>query len=142
MAEQILNGVKHRACMRLHRNAVLRSEHGEIKRRHDGGERGGRRLVSADLQAVGIGPDMIGVVDGPRGQPQHLARQRVQNVQACGFDWHGVLPASGVWRLFCLDVTATSPAENLKFWRHILIFWDILPTSLSRTMVYPNERPR
>ena len=36
--EQILDGVKHRARMRLHRDAVLRTQHREIKRRHDVGE--------------------------------------------------------------------------------------------------------
>ena len=38
--EQILNGMEHRACMRLHGHAVLRAQHREIKRRHDGRERG------------------------------------------------------------------------------------------------------
>ena len=38
-AEQILDGVEHRARMRLHRDAILRLEHAEIERRHDGRER-------------------------------------------------------------------------------------------------------
>ena len=91
--EQILDGVKHRARMRLHRDAVLRLQHREIQRRHDGGERGRRGLMAADLQAVGIGPDVVGVMDGPRRQPQHLARQRGQQFEACGFDRHGGAPA-------------------------------------------------
>src|ERR1700744_4015884 len=83
---------------------------------------------------------MIGVVDGPRRQPQHLAGQRVENVQTCGFDRHGAAPS--LRRLFWPDVTATMPAENLKFWRHTPIIWDILPTGIRITTVYPNEQPR
>ena len=63
--EQILDGVKHRARMRLHRDAVLRPQHREIQRRHDVGERSGRGLMAADLQPIGIGPDVIGVMDRP-----------------------------------------------------------------------------
>ncbi len=76
--EQILDGVKHRARMRLHRDPILRPQHREIQRRHDGGERRRRGLMAADLQTVDIGPDMIGVMDGPRRQPQHFACQRGQ----------------------------------------------------------------
>jgi hypothetical protein len=39
-----------------------------------------------------------------------------------------MLPAKGAWRRFWPNVTAAGLAENLKFWRHTLIFWDILPT--------------
>ena len=38
--------------MRLHRDAVLRAQHVEIERGHDGGERGARGLMAADLQTV------------------------------------------------------------------------------------------
>ncbi len=76
--EQVLDGVKHRARMRLHRDAVLRPQHREIQRRHDVGERGRGRLMAADLQPVGTGPDVVGVVDGPRRQPQHFTCQRGQ----------------------------------------------------------------
>ncbi|MGY4291164.1 hypothetical protein ACVWXO_010430 [Bradyrhizobium sp. LM2.7] len=44
-AEQILDGVEHRAGMRLHRDAILGPQHMKIQRRHDGGERSGRSLV-------------------------------------------------------------------------------------------------
>ena len=40
-AEQILNGVEIRPGMRLDRDAVLRPQRVEIKRGHDGRERGG-----------------------------------------------------------------------------------------------------
>ena len=76
--EQILDRVKHRARMRLHRDAVLRPQHREVQGRHDGGERGRRGLMAADLQPVGIGTDVVGVVNGPRRQPQHFARKRGQ----------------------------------------------------------------
>ncbi len=86
-AEQILDGVKDRAGMRLDRHAVLRTQRAEIQRGHDGGERGGRRLVAADFQSVGILAQMIGVVDGPARQPQHLAfssaRRMRELVGAC-----------------------------------------------------------
>ncbi len=78
MPEQILDGVKHRAGMRLHRDAVLRPQHGEIERRHDVGERRRGGLMAADLETVGIGPDMVGVMDGPRRQPQYFTCQRGQ----------------------------------------------------------------
>ena len=88
MPEQILDGMKHRARMRLDRDAVLRPQHREIQRRHDIGERGRGRLMAADLEAVDIGPDVIGVVDRPRRQPEHLAGQRGQQFQACRFNRH------------------------------------------------------
>jgi hypothetical protein len=92
MSEQILDGVKHRARMRLHRNAIFRPQHREIQRRHDGRERGRGRLMAADLQAIGTGPDVIGVVDGPRRQPEHLACQRGQQFKAWAFGRHGGTP--------------------------------------------------
>ncbi len=92
--EQILDGVKHRARMRLYRDAIFRPQHPEIQRRHDGGERGGGRLMAADLEAVGIGPDVIGVMDGPGRQPQDLARQRGQHFKACGLDRHDGTPGT------------------------------------------------
>ena len=72
-AEQILDGVKIRRGVRLDRDAVLRPQAVEIERRHDGGERGRRGLMAADLQAVAVLAQMVGVVDGPGRQPQHLA---------------------------------------------------------------------
>ena len=92
VAEQILDGMKYRAGMRLYRDAVLRPQYREIKRRHDGGERRRRGLMAANLQAVDIGPDVIGVMDGPGRQPQHFARQRGQHFKACGFGRHGGAP--------------------------------------------------
>jgi len=92
-AEQILDGMKVRTRMRLHGHAVLRLEHGEIERRHDGGERGGRRLVPADLEAVLARPQVVGVVDGPGGEPQHLLLERAQQRERVGR--RGALGGSG-----------------------------------------------
>jgi hypothetical protein len=72
-AEQVLNGMKIRRGVRLDRNAVGRPQAVEIKRGHDRGERGGGCLMPAHLQPVGIFAHMIGVMDGPTRQPQHLA---------------------------------------------------------------------
>ncbi len=94
-AEQILDGVEDRARMRLHRDAVLRPQHVEIERGHDGGERGGRRLVAADLQAVDALAHVVRVVDHPAREPQHLALELAENAKlvvemsACGR--HGCL---------------------------------------------------
>jgi hypothetical protein len=61
--------------MRLHRHTVLRAQHVEIKRGHDGGERGRRGLMAADLQAVAVVAQMIGVMDGPAREPENLLFQ-------------------------------------------------------------------
>ena len=80
--------------------------------------------MAADLQAVGIGPDVVGVMDGPRRQPQHLARQRGQHFKACGLDRHGGAPGTSD---DLPDVSAAAFAKNLKFSRHTAKYWDKLP---------------
>ena len=90
--EQILNGVKHRAGVRLDGDAVFRFQHREIQRRHDIDERRGRSLMAADLETVDTGPDVVGVMNGPGRQPQHFAGQRGQHFQACRFDGHQGAP--------------------------------------------------
>ena len=86
LAEQILDGVEDRRGVRLDRDAVLRPQHAEIERRHDGGERGRRRLMAADLQPVGVLAQMVGVVDGPARQPQHLAFEFAEDGEVGGGD--------------------------------------------------------
>jgi hypothetical protein len=81
LAEQVLDRVIDRRRMRLDRDAVLRPQHAEIQRRHDGRKRGRRRLVAADLEAVGIVAQVVGVVDHPAGEPQHLALELAENAQ-------------------------------------------------------------
>ena len=52
--EQVLDGVEDRRGVRLDRDAVLRTQHVEIERGHQGRQRGARRLVAADLQPVAV----------------------------------------------------------------------------------------
>ena len=92
VAEQVLDGVEHRRGVRLHRHAILRPQHREIERRHHRGERGARGLVAADLEPVAVGPEVIGVVDGPGAQPQHLALELAEQPQALPFhSWTGAI---------------------------------------------------
>ena len=83
-AEQILDRMKVRTRMRLHGDAVLRLEHREIERRHDGGERGRRGLMAADLEAVLALSHVVGVMDGPGREPQHLLLERAQQRERAG----------------------------------------------------------
>ncbi len=78
MPEQVLDRVKDRRGVRLDRDPVLRAQHVEIECRHQGRDRGARRLMPADLEPVAARPQMIGVVDHPGREPQHLALQRPQ----------------------------------------------------------------
>src|SRR3546814_4658059 len=48
--------------MRLHGDTVGRAQHVEIKRRHEGGERGAGGLVAAHLHAAALGADVVGMV--------------------------------------------------------------------------------
>ncbi len=65
IAQQIVDGVQDRPCMRFDGDLVLRAQGAEIKGRHD--RRHGRAagLMAADLHAVALGPDVVGIVDGP-----------------------------------------------------------------------------
>src|SRR5215510_7783389 len=51
----------------------------EIERRHDGRKRGGRGLVATDLQAVDVVAEVVGMMDGPAREPEHLAFQLAQD---------------------------------------------------------------
>ena len=75
VAEQVLDRVEHRRGVRLHRDAILRPQHREVERRQHRRQRGAGGLVAADLQAVAIGTDVVGVMDRPGAEPQHLAFQ-------------------------------------------------------------------
>src|SRR3546814_18944211 len=61
VAEQVLDGVAHRARVRLHGDAVGRPQHVEIERRQEGGERGAGGLVAADIEAAALGREAVGV---------------------------------------------------------------------------------
>ena len=71
--EQVLDGMEHRARMRLDRDPVARPQNVEIERRDQARDGGAGRLMAADLDAVPVRPDVVGVVDRPAGEPQHLA---------------------------------------------------------------------
>src|SRR3546814_2631463 len=71
-----------RAGVRLDGDPVLRPQHVEIQRRHQGGHGGAGRLVAADLQAVAAVAYVVGVVDRPHGMPEHLALQCPHDVEA------------------------------------------------------------
>ena len=72
-AEEILDGMEHRARMRLDRDPVLGAQHGEIERGHDGDERGGGGLVAADLEPILVRAEVVRVMDHPAREPEQLA---------------------------------------------------------------------
>ncbi len=76
ISQQVLDRMENGAGMRLYRHAVLAAQHVEIQRRHQRDDRSRRRLMAADLQPVAVRADMVGVMDGPGAEPQHLALQR------------------------------------------------------------------
>ena len=80
-AQQILDRVKHRARVRLDRDAIGRAQDVEIERGHERGDGSRRRLVPADLHAIAIGPHEVGMVDHPGAEPQHLLFEGAQRIQ-------------------------------------------------------------
>jgi len=82
VAEQVLDRVEDRAGMGFDGDAILRPEHVEVERCHQGGDGGAGGLVASDLEPVAFGADVVRVVDGPGGEPQDLALQLPQEVQA------------------------------------------------------------
>ena len=76
MPEKILDRMEDRRCMRFDRHPVLGTEHIEIERRHHRRHRRAGRLMTAHFEPVPGGTKMIGIVDHPARQPQHLALKR------------------------------------------------------------------
>ena len=70
--KQVIDGMKHRPRMGLHRHAIGRLQNIEVKRSQDGNAGSARRLMPAHLQPIPIGADMIGVMDHPGGKPKQL----------------------------------------------------------------------
>ena len=70
--------------------------------------------MAADLQAVDIGADVIGVMDGPGRQPQDLARQCGQHFKACGLDGHGGTPRGQGEYAPILTLAASSKISNFR----------------------------
>ena len=81
-AEQVHGRVVDRARVRLDRDPVAGPQHVEIEGGHDARDRRAGRLMPADLQLVAAGAQVIGVVDGPAGQPEQLPLDRLQHRQA------------------------------------------------------------
>jgi len=67
--------------MRLHRDTILRPQHIEIQRRHDGRERGGRRLMAANLHLACLA-HMIGLMNRPGRQPQNAPFEFGEHLQS------------------------------------------------------------
>ena len=82
------------------------------------------RVVAADLQPVGAGANVVGVMDSPRRQPQHLAVQRGQHFQACGIDSHGGVSCDGEQ----VNSNPVGCAKNLKLWQCTRENWDKIPS--------------
>ena len=45
--------------------------------------------MAADFQTIGIRPHVIGVMDGPRRQPQHFFREGREDFQTRGINGRG-----------------------------------------------------
>ena len=85
LTEQVVDRVQHGRGVRLDRHPVVRAQVPEPQRGHDRDHRRRRRLMAADFHPAGIGPDPVRVVDDRRGQPEHLALDLGQRVQAGRF---------------------------------------------------------
>jgi hypothetical protein len=57
--------------MGLDRNPVSRPQEMKVERGDDGHHRRRGRLVPADLGDIGIWPDVVGMVDHLRREPEH-----------------------------------------------------------------------
>ena len=84
VAEQVLDGMEHRAGMRLDGHAVLRPKDVEIERGHQRHERGRGGLVPTHLQPVAAIDLVVGMVDHVARQPEHLALELAQHVERRG----------------------------------------------------------
>ena len=95
--QQVLDGVVAGACVRLDGDPVARRQDVEVQRRHQRHYRRARGLMAADFEAVAVGPDVVGVVDHPRRQPQHLALELAEDLEIARTD-HVARPRTLVGR--------------------------------------------
>ena len=79
--QQVLDGVEDGAGVGLDRDPVLGPQDVEVEPRHERHQRGARRLVPPHLQPVALGTQVVGVVDHPRREPEHLPLQRAEACQ-------------------------------------------------------------
>jgi hypothetical protein len=84
VAQEILDGVEHRARVRLDCDAVLRPQDVEVERRHQRHQRRRGGLMAAHLEPVAAVHLVVGVVDHVGGKPQHLALQLAQDMERGG----------------------------------------------------------
>src|SRR5215203_5753710 len=80
-AEQILPRVEDGGGVRFDRDAITGAQEREVERGENGRYRGRRRLVPADFALVGVGPDIVGVVDDLGREPEQAALDRFQGRQ-------------------------------------------------------------
>ena len=84
VAHQVLHGVEDRRGVGLDRHPVLGAQRREVERRHDRHHRGRGGLMPADLDAVLLGPEMIGVVDHPVRQPKQSLLDHLEVLRVVG----------------------------------------------------------
>ena len=88
LAEEVLDGMKDRAGVRLDGDAIPRPEHFEVERRHQRRDRGTRRLVASHLQPVARRAEVIRLVNHPDREPEHFVLDRSQDLdRAANCGW-------------------------------------------------------
>jgi hypothetical protein len=81
VAEEVLDGVEGRRGVRLDGDAVTGLQLAEVERGEDRDHRGRGGLVAADLRAIQVRPNTVGVVDHVRREPQHATLDRFERGQ-------------------------------------------------------------
>ena len=86
-AQQVLEGVQHGRCVRLHADAVVALQLREPERRHDRDEARGRGLVPADLDRVERWPLAVRVVDHAHREPEDALLDAPERVLGERWRW-------------------------------------------------------
>ena len=129
-SQQVLDGVEHRARVRLHRDTVRGAEHVHVERGHESHHGCRAGLVPPYLQSVDVRSDVVCVVNHPRREPQDAALERPQHRQAVGAcelqgsvevdRWMGHRVTH--WRALILTIRASL----FLHLRNVLLIWLIL----------------
>ena len=82
VAEQVLERVVGGRGVRLDGDQVARAQPAEVERGQDRDDRGARGLVAADLQAIGVLADVVGLVDHPRRRARGSAGRSASRVSS------------------------------------------------------------
>ena len=90
-AKQVADRMQDRACMRLDRDPVPRTQHIEKECRQKRNHRGAGCLMAADFEAITVLAQVICVVDDPTRQPEDLALQLGKQLQPVLFRCRGRL---------------------------------------------------